>query len=202
MPWLLLFAALLGTPADRAPRRYVTPNYGVRLALPAGLFYCPLPDGWVGTDHGPNLYLVRPDCADPAGPHIGVDYEHNVAEHDFGDGDERPARTDAELRRFECTGRAGPAVTLLGRRVVACVEAHANAVSVTAWAVYDLEPPEHPRDRGAQTLAVALSTTPRRLAADMIAFRRVAAGASACTPRWAKRTSGRPACREFPGSWW
>ncbi len=202
MAWLLLFAALLGVPAQRAPQRYVTPNFGVRLALPGGLFYCPLPNGWVGTDHGPTLYLARPDCTDPAGPHIAVDYEHNVAEHDFGDREERPARTYAELRRFECAGRAGRAVPLLGRRVAPCVEARPNAVSVTAWAVYDLEPPERWRDRGAQTLAVILATTPRRLAADMIMFRRVAAGASVCMPHWAKRTPGRPACREFPGSWW
>ncbi len=201
---LLLAAALLCGGADAArpaPPAYVTPNYGVRLALPPGLSYCPLPADWVGTDHGPMLYLRRPDCRDPKGRRIGVDYEHNVAEHDYGGPEDRPARTDAELRRTDCPSlRPAVPVRLLGRRVLPCVEVAGGWLTVTAAAVYDIE--RDGTEPPGFTLAVRLVTTPRYLAADLAAFRRVVAGASICTPRWAKRAPGRRPCREFAGSWW
>lgn len=52
------------TPPDLAPRSappaYATPNYGLTFQVPRGLSYCPLPDGWTGSDHGTTLFLAPP----------------------------------------------------------------------------------------------------------------------------------------------
>ena len=76
-----------------APRRYVTPNYGLTFSTPAGSSYCPLPEGWVGSDHGTTVFLDRPEACGGAGypsidrgfsaaltPRIEVFYAHWMGE--------------------------------------------------------------------------------------------------------------------------
>ena len=187
----------------QTPGVYVTGNHGLRVVVPRGLYYCPIPKSRIGSDHGTILFLNPPtDCDSGVGSRISIYYGFNVAEHDHGDGDERPAKTDAELRQDECS--AGTRVSmhfwLLGHAVAGCVVQEGSLIMISANAVYSLERlhegvPDH-------TLAVTLYSSPERLRADLATFRRVLAGISICTPRWAETQAGRQACREWAGSWW
>lgn len=51
----LLSTALPLCAAEPAPRIYMTPKYGLLMQMPASYFHCPLPDGWIGADHGTTL---------------------------------------------------------------------------------------------------------------------------------------------------
>jgi hypothetical protein len=199
---LLFNHAAVATKPLPAPRLYVTGNHGVHVVVPGGLTYCPLPEGWVGSDHGTTLFLVAPgDCEAGGTPAISIFYAFNVIEHDHGDGEERPPRTDAELRRDECPpgGRTVTGLRLLGRTVLGCSVRDGSRVTISANAVYSLERGWGMPDR---TLAITLSTSTDRLSADLVIFRRLLAGTSICTPNWARSMSRRPGCHEWPGSWW
>ena len=50
-----------------APPVYVSPNYNLSFRSPPGAYYCPLPKGWVGSDHGTILFLQRPARCGGAG---------------------------------------------------------------------------------------------------------------------------------------
>jgi hypothetical protein len=208
---LLLAAALSSAHAATAtkprptPHLYVTGNHGVRIEVPGGLYYCPLPDSWVGADHGSNLFLTPPsDCDAEAAPRVSVYYGLNVAEWDHGDGQERPPRTDAELRQDECP-RGGGKLTdlrLLGRSVTGCTVQKGALVTISANVLYSLEHGGIGSGEPDHILAVTLFTTSERLEADVVTFRRVLAGTSICTPEWAQTKVGRQACQEHSGSWW
>jgi hypothetical protein len=199
---LLFTHAAVATEPRPAPRLYVTGNHGVRVQVPDGLYYCPLPEGWVGSDHGTTLFLVAPgDCEAGGTPAISIFYAFNVVERDHGDGDERPPRTDAELRRDECPAGGGmvTGLRLLGHSVPGCSVRDGSRVTISANAVYSLERGWRGPDR---TLAVTLSTSTKRLSADLVTFRRLLAGISICTPNRTRSKTGRPGCHEWPGSWW
>ncbi len=197
---LPLSAAAL--PAEPAPRIYMTPNYGLLMKVPAGYFHCPLPDGWIGTDHGTNLFFTRPaQCDAASGPHIAIDYEHNVAEIVRADGTEGPPRTALEFARLECRGGAIllTGLHLLGAPAAAC-RGRDGAIQSFA-AVYDLGPRPADEDAPAYTLSVSLVTTPARRAGDERALLRLIRGISVCTPDWAVAFHGRAAC-PAGARWW
>jgi hypothetical protein len=50
-----------------APPVFVTSNYGLTFKTPPGSFYCPLPDDWVGSDHGTVVFLASPGVCGGAG---------------------------------------------------------------------------------------------------------------------------------------
>ena len=52
-----------------APPTYVSVIYGLTFPSPPGTTYCPLPDGWIGSDHGTILFLEPPTgCGDAGYP--------------------------------------------------------------------------------------------------------------------------------------
>ena len=86
-----------------ARAQFASYNYGIAVRLPAGLYYCRIPDDWSGADHGRVLYLTPPKaCDSTAGyvlgpvaeelPRIELFYAYNVVAAQYLDG-ERPART-------------------------------------------------------------------------------------------------------------
>ena len=84
-------AMMAAAPPPRPPPSvYMTPNHGLLMRVPPRLSYCPLPDGWMGTDHGTkSLSQAACACDAPEAPHISVHYELNVAEMTRADGTER-----------------------------------------------------------------------------------------------------------------
>jgi hypothetical protein len=67
MPLIAAFAAALAAASLPAPPIYVTNTHGLTFRPPAGASYCPLPDGWVGSDHGTVLFLRPPEACGGAG---------------------------------------------------------------------------------------------------------------------------------------
>ncbi|HEY3797434.1 MAG TPA: hypothetical protein VGL58_03705 [Caulobacteraceae bacterium] len=56
-----------GVDPRAAPSVYATHNYALTFRTPPKVTYCPLPDGWVGSDHGTVLFLVPPRRCGGAG---------------------------------------------------------------------------------------------------------------------------------------
>ena len=160
------------TPPRPAPPLYVTHNQGLRIAIPGGLTYCPLPPDWVGSDHGVELYLVPPQSCGGAGyassdrdvtpdePAIDVYYEFN---------------TDDYVDRRRCA--APVALRLFGRPARACRRREAGWITVEARANYAVG--REPHD-----LVLTLRTTEARYARDFARFRSFARGVSVCRPEW------------------
>jgi hypothetical protein len=70
----LALAAMLTSQAARQtvrpkpdPPVYVTPNCALTFRASPKLTYCPMPKGWVGSDHGTTLFLVPPRQCGGAG---------------------------------------------------------------------------------------------------------------------------------------
>jgi hypothetical protein len=167
-------------PPLAAPPLYVTHNQGLRIVIPSGLTYCPLPPDWVGSDHGVELYLVPPSSCGGAGyqssdrdagaetPAIAIYYEIN---------------TDNYVDRRRCAEPV--AMRLFGRPARACRRREAGWITVAAGAGYAIDGEPH-------DLALTLRTTKARYRSDLARFRSFAKGVTVCRPDWA---SGRgPAC--------
>jgi hypothetical protein len=178
----------------RARSRFATYQYGIAVRVPAGLYYCPIPEDWVGADHGRSLYLIPPTrCDSTAGyvlgpvseplPRIDLYYSYNVAEAEYPDG-ERPARTAAELMRQDCARpRRLRDVTLLGQPALACEKRHDAEIDVVVSTPYDLEPRAEGDSPDAQ-LSVTLVTTPARIASDRATFNAFVRNVYQCAAQW------------------
>ena len=83
----LICCALLGgawaakplrEPPPTAPRRavgdFTSSNYAITFKAPDYTYYCPLPDGWEGSDHGTILFLASPSAC------YGAGYPSSVAD--------------------------------------------------------------------------------------------------------------------------
>jgi hypothetical protein len=201
-----LWTPVAAQPAP-APALYVTQNHGLAMRVPPGLTYCPLPPGWVGSDHGTVIYLAPPQsCLDrpQPGPAIRLFYGYNAAEYEHPDGSVAASATPPEEAVHGCgAARASlpPGLTLLGKAASGCRHDAGGTVSIEVASVYDLVPgqgafaplPDH-------TLRVTLLTTPGRLTRDLAVFRRSRDSIRVCTPGWIPRQPGRDACPE--GEWW
>lgn len=173
-------AASHRVPPLPAPPLYVTHNHGLAITIPRGLTYCPLPDDWVGSDHGVELYLVPPlSCgraglpssdrdAAPERPAFEIFYEINTSDYV----DSRYCHATVAVRVFE-------------REVQACRRRDGEWITVEAGAGYTVDHERH-------DLVLTLRTTKSRYAADLFRFRAFAIGVRTCRPEWA---GGRqPAC--------
>lgn len=75
-----------------APRLYRSADKNLTFPTPDGAFYCPLPKGWVGSDHGTVVFLTSPRRCDNGGgvassdrgalnaPNVQVYYGYDVLE--------------------------------------------------------------------------------------------------------------------------
>jgi hypothetical protein len=191
-PYLLAAAALASAPAP-APRAYVTQNYELRFLSPSHSTICPLPDGWVGSDHGTTIFLSPPaECG-------GYGY----ASSDRGSTPDQP-RIEVYYSYWNDVGeshqncRATGRVNLLGRRLRTCRTDVSGDVRIEAHALY--------RADSIAELNITLVTTPARLAADLRTFRAFTATVRTCSVGWfdktgtAYRAGSGPACP--PTHWW
>jgi hypothetical protein len=194
-------------PPQPAPKLYVTNNYGLVAKIPNGLTYCPLPEGWVGSDHGTVLFLKPPSGCFPShsypsssrptrefAPAIDLYYGHNVSEIDRGKGESSPPRTSTELAKKSCHQpylRIPPGLKLLGKPAVGCRHDDGDRVEIALAALYW---------SGDEGLIVTLSTTRKRLSRDLPMLAKVASAISVCKPDWDKSTRAVPACPDAP--WW
>jgi hypothetical protein len=165
-------AATATVPPRSAPPLYVTHNQGLAIVIPKGLTYCPLPDDWVGSDHGVALYLTPPSGCGGAGypssdrdaksetPAIEVYYE--IHTDDFVD--RRPCRAPVAMRVFSRTVRA-------------CRWRDHGWITIEAWTGYAVGQEAH-------DLILGLRTTKARYESDLARFRSFALGVSACRPEW------------------
>lgn len=161
------------TPPLPAPAAYATANHGLTLRTPPRSFHCPLPDGWVGADHGTVLFLVAPARCRGAGfassargfdgdvPRIEIYYGYAIEPEDAG--------APAPCRR------AGQA-RLLGAARPLCAERRPGRVTLTTAARYAADAPSEAR--------FTLVTTRGRLRRDLAAFRALLASTRTCTATW------------------
>jgi hypothetical protein len=197
------------------PPLYVTENHGLMASFPPGLTYCPLPQDWVGSDHGTEVYLVPPAaCGSSAGyqssdrfpaspvPTIGLYYAFNVVEIEHKSGQFSPPRTSREVLALYCTEphtRVPVVIQLLGVPAVGCLIEHGRSVEVRVLGVYSAARaadglPDH-------ILIVSLATTKDRLSDDLRVFKAVAGSIHVCTPHGAPDVTGQRPCP--PGvTWW
>ncbi|WP_114950784.1 hypothetical protein [Sphingosinicella terrae] len=159
--------------ARPAPPTFVSVNYGLTFPSPPGVYHCPLPIGWIGSDHGTTLFLAPPATCGGAGyssssrrsapvvpPHIRLYYGY-VAWDD-------PVQT-------RCSGPE--AALFLGQRRLLCRREDKARVelSVHAWYVSDA-------DMESPTEAIlTLVTTRQRLDRDRAAFAALAGRIRTCS---------------------
>lgn len=77
-----ILAALQGQPSvapKSAPPVFVTSIYGLTFKTPPDAFYCPLPDDWVGSDHGMTVFLETPgECGGAGFPSSSRGFQRDV----------------------------------------------------------------------------------------------------------------------------
>ena len=192
--WKSLLAAALAFPAHAAEPlpahgTFVSPSYALTFVAPPDLTYCPLPDNWVGSDHGTILFLLPPRTCD------GVGYASMAR------GFEPPTvpRIEVEYERWDDAFRWPPCqrvghIRFLGRPHPLCRSRWRGMVVREVRGLYVADD---------QTEAIfTLVTFPSRLSRDLTVLRALAASARPCAIPWKDahgRThvegSGRP-CKE------
>jgi len=172
MCWVALVAAQVCTSVAWAsgplppPSRYVTQNYGLTFNIPAAASYCPLPQGWVGSDHGTTIFLERPKACDrgnierefspPSVPRIDIYYAYWM-------GDEEPKPPACDVDGW---------TTLFGQRHAICFGQTNGMVTEEISALYTFDGPVQ--------VIVTLATTRPRLKQDLIALRALMASMRSC----------------------
>lgn len=144
-------------PPKPAPPVYASGNYALTFRASPTLTYCPLPDGWVGSDHGTTLFLVPPHECGGAGyasssrafspsstPRIEVYYGYA-----FDDERARPCKAAGRLR-------------FLGQTRPLCRDRDGDMITMEARGSYQADEPAE--------ASVRLVTSPRRLSIDMKAL--------------------------------
>jgi hypothetical protein len=187
---ILAPAASLGAPPRPVPPVYATHNYVLTFRTPPGATHCPLPAGWIGSDHGTTVFLERPrDCGAGAGyPSTSRSFAPgNVARinlfYVYRPIDPMPPVRCRRVGRLVLLGRARPL----------CRTDEAGMIRLSAEAPY--------RADIAAEATMTLVTRPARLATDLATFRRVAASLRTCRATWRGRRgrvsygSGRPCGR-------
>jgi len=176
-------AGLAAVPPRVAPPAYATANYGLTFRAPRGATYCPLPAGWIGSDHGTTLFLERPRrCGASASyPSTGRSFApaslarirlyYGYVTWDEGEVRPPPCR---EIGRIPFLGRARPL----------CRTDDHGEISVEVAGRY-VSDRRMEAERAAPSEAVlTLVTRAGRLTRDLAVFRRVAASLRTCRAIW------------------
>ena len=156
-----------------APSVYVTPNHFLTFRLPAGLYYCPLPDSWTGSDHGTVLFLRPPARCGGAGfpsssrefspddtPRIEIYYGYAFDE------DEGPPEKCVRVARIRIMGRSRLLCDLKMEGM--------KAASVSL---------KYQADSSSEVILSLISRSDR-FAADLVQLRAVAASIKPCKALW------------------
>ena len=180
---------------------YTSSEYTVTFKAPPHAFFCPLPEGWVGSDHGTVLFLKRPDTCSGAGfPSSGRGFEPRdlpriEVYYGFYSSDD-PAKAEPPCRDL---GN----VNLVGHRVSLCREDKDGLAVVTAHTVY--------RGDSASEIQMTLVTSPADAERYLASFKAVLASVHTCRDTWttydkkgrklkSETTGHGPQCP--PGQWY
>ena len=193
LPFLLFAGPVLGQPIA-APGEYVTQNYELQVRSPPHTTICPLPNGWVGSDHGTVIFLSPPaSCGGygyassdrgsvPDTPRIEVFYGYSL-------GDGAPRRT--------CHSEGW--TRLLNHQRRTCRTNSSPDVRIEVSALFQADSPAE--------VNVALVTSSARMARDLRTFQAFTATVRTCSVRWVDSRTGRSyvggsgmACP--PTHWW
>lgn len=209
---LLLIAALFASPQENvpshppkpAPQIYVSREFGLMMAVPAGLSYCALPKKWSGREEGTVLFLEPPSaCLEMqsgsstvrpiAGfvPSITLHYRANRERYDNFDGAIPKAPSSEELARQFCPRPLHTSeLKLFDQPAFGCrSDQTGSKVKIVLFALYG---PEH------NILTISLLTTQEHLDDGMQMLGKISSSISACDPD--KKKSDAPACPH--GSTW
>lgn len=173
---LLLASAVQerSVPPLPTPPAFATREKGLTFRTPPNASYCPLPDDWVGSDHGTTLFLTPPrHCAGDVGypssargftpewtPRVEVYYGY----------------WDAEIARSRSTCRSPIKARLFAQETRLCRIRRAAGETFSAAGHY--------RANSAVEVIFTLVTTQARRNGDVTAFRRLLASARMCSSIW------------------
>lgn len=167
---VFLSPAALAVPPRPTPSVYASHIYVISFRPPPGATYCPLPAGWIGSDHGTTIFLERPRrCGDDAGyPSTSRSFTPGyVARIDlfyvYQMPDPPPPTRCRPIGRLAFLGRSRPI----------CRSDEAGMISLSVEAPYRA-------DIAAEAI-LTLRTRSARLARDLATFRQVAASVRTCT---------------------
>lgn len=155
------------------PPQYATENYGLTFHVPPSTTYCPLPKGWVGSDHGTVIFLERPKrCGGTGYPSSSRGYEPadlatiNIFYGYWLGEDETPA---APCQQIGTT-------MFLGARHPVCEERRGEQITRWVTARYQADGPAE--------ATLTLTTRTARLQSDMATFQKTAATVRTCKTVW------------------
>jgi hypothetical protein len=163
--------AAVKLPPRAAVGAFASVNYAITFTAPADVTYCPVPDGWTGSDHGTVMFLERPRFCQGIGyPSSNRGFEPNVPRFEvyYGyDLDESEARSAST---FKCH-RVGT-LALLGTPRALCKLPDRHRVVLWSRATYSVGSPAE--------VVLTLVTTSRRLDSDLNRFRQFATTVHSC----------------------
>jgi len=164
-----------------APKVFVTANYALAFRVPPHSFYCPLPDSWVGSDHGTVIFLESPGyCGGSGYPSSSRSFEREVARIEIYYGFDQSEDDGSLTAQQRCDAIAH--WRFLNRRTAICKTTEREKIILTAEAKYMTYAPAE--------AAFSLVTTASRLADDLVTFRALLASARPCRVKW-KHENGR-----------
>jgi len=184
----LICCALLMSAVDAKPRKeppptapkqamgdFTSTNYAITFKAPEHAYFCPLPDGWEGSDHGTVLFLVAPKACYGAGypssgrgfepgdvPRIELYYGYDLA--------------DSEDRHQPPPCHAADTARVLGKAAPLCQETKDGFAIITAQGRYVADQPA--------MLSVTLVVSPADVSRFLPTFKTVLASIHPCRARW------------------
>jgi hypothetical protein len=172
---LATLVALQGVPAiapKPAPPVFVTSIYGLTFKTPPASFYCPLPDDWVGSDHGTTVFLQSPGSCGGAGfPSSSRGFSRNVPRIDvfyaYWMGEDEPSPPPCPA-----AGR----MQLFSELRPLCREDKDGWITVTVSARYTADIPAQ--------VTVTLVTQPNRLDQDISKLISLTTSMRSCSSVW------------------
>jgi len=172
-------AGPLKEPPPTAPKRavgdFTSSNYAITLKAPEHAYYCPLPDGWEGSDHGTVLFLALPKACYGAGyPSSGRGFEpRDVPRIEVYYGyDLDDSEDNHELPPCHTAGTA----RLLDKAAPLCRETKDGLAIITAEGRYVADQPA--------VLSVTLVVSPTDVSRFLPTFKMVLASMHPCRDRW------------------
>jgi len=163
------------TPPKQAVGDFTSTNYAITFKPPEHAYYCPLPDGWEGSDHGTVMFLALPKACYGAGypssgrgfepgdvPRIEVYYGYDL--DDSEDNHQSPPCHAAGTSR------------LFGRAAPLCRETKDGLAIITAEGRYVADQPA--------MLSVTLVVSPADVSRFLPTFKMVLASMHPCRDRW------------------
>lgn len=189
---LMLLGAAPAAPAPRAtPPLFATVNYGLTFRSPPASYYCPLPDGWRGSDHGTTIFLRRPAAC-------GIGFGYPSTTRDFAPGD-TPRIEIFYAFALDPEDKGPPEkCTLAGRVMLFGASRKLCVTHDHGMSIYSVDADY--RFDSTATLNVRLLTIDRRGTDDLATLRRFLVGVQACHSKtWATahrrdRSGVLPAC--------